>query len=138
MTDTPDILRRIVARKHEEIAWRQARVPQETLAAGLADVEPPRGFIAALQARIDAGQAAVIAEIKKASPSKGVLREDFRPAAIARSYESGGASCLSLLESRCGNDRPGFPRGSARPPSSAWRLPAHCRSGPTCCLPAGP
>jgi indole-3-glycerol phosphate synthase len=97
MPDTPDILKKIVARKREEIAERSARVPQTELEARLANLDPPRGFVDALQARVDAGRAAVIAEIKKASPSKGVLREDFRPAEIARSYARGGAACLSVL-----------------------------------------
>jgi len=97
MTDTPDILKRIVARKHQEIAARRAQLPQAELRARLADAEPPRGFVASLQRRIEAGDAAVIAEIKKASPSKGVLREAFHPAGIARSYEQGGAACLSVL-----------------------------------------
>ncbi len=97
MSDTPDILKKIVARKHEEIAARRARVAQTQLAEALAEMEPPRGFVAALQAKIDAGRPAVIAEIKKASPSKGVLREDFHPAEIARSYARGGAACLSVL-----------------------------------------
>jgi indole-3-glycerol phosphate synthase len=97
MTDTPDILKKIVKRKREEIADRSARVSQAELAGGLTAVDAPRGFVDALRARVDAGQAAVIAEIKKASPSKGVLREDFRPAEIARSYAQGGAACLSVL-----------------------------------------
>jgi len=90
MTDTPDILKKIVARKHEEIAERRTRVSQAELAEGLAEVDAPRGFVNALQAKVDAGLPAVIAEIKKASPSKGVLREDFRPAEIARSYARAG------------------------------------------------
>ena len=97
MTDTPDILRKIVARKREEIAERSARISQVQLAQNLSRVDAPRGFVDAMQARVDAGAAAVIAEIKKASPSKGVLRADFRPADIARSYARGGAACLSVL-----------------------------------------
>lgn len=97
MTDTPDILKKIVARKWEEIAERRAKVPVDELRARLADADAPRGFAAAIEARIAAGQAGVIAEIKKASPSKGVLREDFRPAEIARSYAANGAACLSVL-----------------------------------------
>ncbi len=97
MSAPADILQTILTRKTEEVAARRKRVSLETLrdAAGAAD--PPRGFLAALRGRVAAGQAAVIAEIKKASPSKGVLRELFEPAAIARSYERGGASCLSVL-----------------------------------------
>jgi indole-3-glycerol phosphate synthase len=97
MTDTPDILKKIVARKHGEIAERRKRVSQNELAEGLAAADAPRGFVDALQAKLNAGLPAVIAEIKKASPSKGVLREDFRPAEIARSYARGGAACLSVL-----------------------------------------
>jgi indole-3-glycerol phosphate synthase len=97
MSNTPDILKKIVARKHEEIAQRSARVSQAEMAEGLVQVDAPRGFVNAMQAKLNAGLPAVIAEIKKASPSKGVLREDFRPAEIARSYAQGGAACLSVL-----------------------------------------
>lgn len=97
MQDTPDILKKIVARKREEIVARRSAVPLAELEARVADADPPRGFGAALKARIGAGRAAVIAEVKKASPSKGVLREVFRPAEIARSYAAGGAACLSVL-----------------------------------------
>lgn len=93
----PDVLARILLRKLEEVAERSARTPRAELQARLADAPAPRGFATALDARIAAGHAAVIAEVKKASPSKGVIREDFDPAAIARSYEAGGAACLSVL-----------------------------------------
>lgn len=93
----PDVLRKILQRKGEEIAERSARVPLRELSARVADAPPARGFAAAIEARIAAGQPAVIAEIKKASPSKGVIRADFDPAAIARSYQAGGAACLSVL-----------------------------------------
>jgi indole-3-glycerol phosphate synthase len=97
MSDTPDILKRILARKAEEVAARAASLPLAELRGQLAAAPRPRGFARAIEARIQAGGAAVIAEIKKASPSKGVLREDFSPAQIARSYELGGATCLSVL-----------------------------------------
>jgi indole-3-glycerol phosphate synthase len=92
-----DILERILARKREEVAERAARVPLDELAARCRDLPDPRGFVDALDARIEAGLPAVIAEIKKASPSKGVIRPDFHPADIAASYERGGAACLSVL-----------------------------------------
>ncbi|MGB2789893.1 MAG: indole-3-glycerol phosphate synthase TrpC [Dokdonella sp.] len=92
-----DILNRILARKVEEIAERSARLPLAELRARVADQPDTRGFAAALESRVEAGRAAVIAEIKKASPSKGVIRADFDPVAIAQSYQRGGASCLSVL-----------------------------------------
>ena len=92
-----DILQRILDRKAEEVAARSACVPLDVLRAQLADASPPRGFIAAIEAQRAAGKPAVIAEVKKASPSKGVIREHFDPAAIARSYEAAGAACLSVL-----------------------------------------
>ncbi len=92
-----DILHRILARKAEEVAACIARLPLRELVARTADSAPPRGFAAAIASTIAAGRPAVIAEIKKASPSKGVIRPDFDPAAIARSYAAGGATCLSVL-----------------------------------------
>jgi indole-3-glycerol phosphate synthase len=92
-----DILNTILARKALEVAARSAVVPLAELKARVADASPVRGFAAALQASIANGDPAVIAEVKKASPSKGVIRADFRPADIAVSYELGGASCLSVL-----------------------------------------
>jgi indole-3-glycerol phosphate synthase len=92
-----DILHKILTRKAEEVAARRARVPLDELRARSADASPPRGFAAALRERIADGEAAVIAEVKKASPSKGVIRPEFHPADIAVSYEFGGAACLSVL-----------------------------------------
>lgn len=97
MQDTPDILKKILRRKSEEIAERSAHTDLDALRAMTDAASPPRGFVQSIRARIARGDAAVIAEIKKASPSKGVLREDFDPAAIAASYERGGAACLSVL-----------------------------------------
>lgn len=92
-----DILERILDRKREEVAERAARESIADLAARIADQAPTRGFTAAVRRKIAAGQAAVIAEVKKASPSKGVIRADFRPSEIAAQYERGGAACLSVL-----------------------------------------
>jgi len=97
MSDTPDILKKILARKREEIAERSARQPLDAMKDAAAQADAPRGFLDALRRRAVAGDAAVIAEIKKASPSKGVLREHFVPADIAASYQQGGATCLSVL-----------------------------------------
>ncbi|MGH8032916.1 MAG: indole-3-glycerol phosphate synthase TrpC [Luteimonas sp.] len=93
----PDVLRTILQRKSEEIAARSSRLPLRELRAAVPDAPPTRGFAAAIEAKIASGSAAVIAEIKKASPSKGVIRADFDTAAIARSYAAGGAACLSVL-----------------------------------------
>jgi indole-3-glycerol phosphate synthase len=92
-----DILDRILARKVEEITERSARISLSELAGRVAGLPDTRGFTAAIEAKLDAGLAAVIAEVKKASPSKGLIRANFDPAAIARSYEAGGAACLSVL-----------------------------------------
>jgi indole-3-glycerol phosphate synthase len=95
--DTPDILKKILARKAEEITERSARMSMRELSERVAGMPPPRPFADALRARMDEGRAGVIAEIKRASPSKGLLREDFEPAVIAREYEAGGAAALSVL-----------------------------------------
>jgi indole-3-glycerol phosphate synthase len=100
MAETPDILKKIMHRKAEEVRARAERLPLAELKAGIAEVPPTRGFVDALNARVLAGGAAVIAEIKKASPSKGLLRVDFDPAGIAASYARGGATCLSVLTDR--------------------------------------
>jgi len=92
-----DILDAILARKREDVAARSARVPLAEVIARAAGADAPRGFADAIARRIGAGAPAVIAEVKKASPSKGLIRADFEPAAIARSYEAGGAACLSVL-----------------------------------------
>ncbi|MCH2096800.1 MAG: indole-3-glycerol phosphate synthase TrpC [Pseudomonadales bacterium] len=93
----PDVLARILATKHGEVAQRSAARPLAAVRADALAQSAPRGFARALQARAAAGAPAVIAEVKKASPSKGVIREDFQPEAIARSYAEGGATCLSVL-----------------------------------------
>ena len=97
MTPADDILHTILQRKREEVAARNAVLPLRELEARVADAPPVRGFATAVEAKIAAGLPAVIAEIKKASPSKGVIRADFDPVAIARSYAAGGAACLSVL-----------------------------------------
>ena len=93
----PTILQNIIARKWEEVAERRAQVSLSDLETLAAAAEPVRGFGDALRRRAAARKPAVIAEVKKASPSKGVLRENFLPADIAISYEQGGAACLSVL-----------------------------------------
>lgn len=103
--DTPTILKKIIHTKAEEVALRSKALPLVELKARALDQDPQelRGFIRAMQSKIDLGQPAVIAEIKKASPSKGVLREDFVPEQIAAAYEAAGAACLSVL-----TDKPYF------------------------------
>jgi len=92
-----DILNRILARKAEEIEQRSRVRPLDELRVRALQQPPTRGFIEAIRRKHAAGEAAVIAEVKKASPSKGLIRKDFNPAQIARSYEAGGAACLSVL-----------------------------------------
>ncbi|HEV2541032.1 MAG TPA: indole-3-glycerol phosphate synthase TrpC [Frateuria sp.] len=95
-----DILQRILERKAEEIAERSAALPLAELSARIGDAPPVRGFAVAIEDKLAAGLPAVIAEVKKASPSKGLIRADFDPAAIARSYAAAGAACLSVLTDR--------------------------------------
>jgi indole-3-glycerol phosphate synthase len=93
----PSVLEKILARKAVEVAERRARTPLPELEARAHNASALRGFARALEERVARREPAVIAEIKKASPSKGLLREHFVPAEIARSYELGGAACLSVL-----------------------------------------
>lgn len=95
--EVPDILKKIVARKREEITEAQRRTSVAQLQQRADEADRCRGFTKAIHAKLDANQPAVIAEIKKASPSKGVLRNPFVPADIAVSYEAAGAACLSVL-----------------------------------------
>lgn len=95
-----DILQRILATKREEVAAARSSVPPAEMEARARAAPPPRDFLGAIRAKMAAGKPAVIAEIKRASPSKGVLREHFDPAAIAKSYEAAGAACLSVLTDR--------------------------------------
>jgi indole-3-glycerol phosphate synthase len=97
VSDTPTVLKKIIARKYEEIAERRQQRSLAELESLARSADAPRGFVAAIERRITAGDPAVIAEVKKASPSKGVIRADFHPAEIAQSYQQGGAACLSVL-----------------------------------------
>ncbi len=97
MNDTPDILKKILTRKVGEIAERKRRLGLEELGQRVEAADPVRAFLVALQGKLAAGQSAVIAEVKQASPSRGILRADFDPVQIAASYERGGAACLSVL-----------------------------------------
>jgi indole-3-glycerol phosphate synthase len=95
--NTPDILKKILQRKQQEIAERSKKISLAQLQQLAEQADPVRGFVESIETKLANGEAAVIAEVKKASPSKGLLRENFDPAEIAKTYEKHGAACLSVL-----------------------------------------
>lgn len=97
MQNPPDILQKIIRQKQQVVAERKRKIPLQVLQEKLSQAPKPRGFIQAIQDKLNARKIAVIAEIKKASPSKGVIRQDFNPVEIANSYAKHGACCLSIL-----------------------------------------
>ena len=100
MSSTPDILKKIIARKHEEIRARSMKISEQNLIDCIKHADPCRGFTQKMIEKVNSGAPAIIAEVKKGSPSKGVIRENFVPQQIAISYEQAGAACLSVLTDR--------------------------------------
>jgi len=116
----PDILQKILAAKRREVEEAMGRMPLAQLREAASAADAPRGFVEAVRAKVSAGRPAVIAEIKRASPSKGLIRADFDPAKVARSYEANGATCLSVLTDR---DFFGGSAGDLRAARRACALP---------------